>query len=109
MRRLAHPKVTDITVEGILYAFSDPVRLEIFIELAQAECPQNCSAYLSVRKKRLAKSTLSHHFKVLREAGLIRSAREGVELKNHTRCKELRAHYGPMIAAVVEAYKKQRR
>jgi DNA-binding transcriptional ArsR family regulator len=40
---------------------------------------------------------MSQHFKILREAGLIRSERRGVELKNSTRCHELKKKYGPMI------------
>ena len=108
MRKLFHPHVKDITVEGILYALSDPVRVQIFMNLAQADCPKNCSTYLTIRKKPLPKSTLSQHFKVLREAGLIRSEREGVELKNHTRCAELKDSFGPMIGAILEAYNKQK-
>lgn len=80
------------------------------MELGKAECPQNCSTYINLnkRKKPLAKSTLSQHFKVLREAGLIRSEREGVELKNYTRCSELKSTFGPMINAIIETYKKQK-
>ncbi|NBO18097.1 MAG: ArsR family transcriptional regulator [Proteobacteria bacterium] len=111
MRKLYHPKIEDITVEGILHALSDPVRVQIFMDLAKAECPQNCSTYLHVaqRKKPLAKSTLSQHFKVLREAGLIRSEREGVELKNYTRCPELKKTFGPMINTIIDTYQKQKR
>jgi DNA-binding transcriptional ArsR family regulator len=47
---------------------------------------------------------MSQHFKILREAGLIRSERKGVELKHSSRCPELKKKYGPMIAEVVEAY-----
>jgi len=55
----------------------------------------------------LPKSTLSQHFRILREAGLIRSERKGVELINTTRCEELKERFGPMILAIVEAYAKQ--
>ena len=37
---------------------------------------------------------MSQHFKIPREAGLIRSERKGVELKNSTRCHELKKKYG---------------
>ena len=47
---------------------------------------------------------MSQHFKILREAGLIRSERKGVELKNSTRCHELKKKYGPMITAILQAY-----
>lgn len=107
MRRLAHPKVEDITVEGILFALSEPVRLHIFMELAASDCAKNCSAFLQTPSKPLPKSTLSQHFKILREAGLIYSERKGVELHNRTRCSELKPVFGTMIAAIIETYVRQ--
>ena len=107
MRKLFHPGVEDMTVEGVLYALSDPVRLQIFVELASAECSKNCSVFLNMSKSPLPKSTLSQHFRVLREAGLIRSERKGVELQNSTRCAELKERFGPMIGAIAESYAQQ--
>ena len=107
MRPLTHPALQDITVEGILYAFSDPVRMQIYIEIAAAECPQICSAFLTVKGKDLPKSTLSQHFKILREAGLIRSVRKGVELHNTTRCAELKERFGPLVMNIIDAYRSQ--
>ena len=97
MRPLPHPKLDEITVEGILHALADPVRLEIFGQLAASECAKNCSAFVHVKNGALPKSTLSQHFRILREAGLIRSERKGVELINSTRCAELKDRFGPMI------------
>ncbi len=107
MRKLYHPAIDEITVEGILYAFCDPVRMRIFMELAGAECAKNCSTFLNVSTSPLPKSTLSQHFRVLREAGLIFSERKGVELHNRTRCQELKEHFGEMITAIVHAYQEQ--
>ena len=104
MKPLAHPNIDDITVEGILYAFSHPVRMQIFAELAAAECPLYCSSYQSLRGTTLPKSTLSQHFAVLREAGLIRSERKGTELLSRTRCDELEERFGPMIDSILSAY-----
>lgn len=104
MRTLIHPSMNDATVEGILHAFSDPVRVQIYMDIAKAECPKTCSTYSSVKGKEIAKSTLSQHFKILREAGLIRSERVGVEMHNKTRCAELRERFGPMIMAIIDAY-----
>lgn len=107
MRILFHPSMKDVTVEGILHALSDPVRVEIFMDLASAECTKNCSTFLNVNKARLPKSTLSQHFRVLREAGLIYSERKGVEMHNRTRCAELEERFGDMVTAIVQAYKAQ--
>jgi len=91
-------------VQGILYALSDPVRVRICVELSQAECAMNCAAFLPNGNTKIPKSTMSQHFKILREAGLIRSERKGVELKNSTRCHELKKKYGPMITEILQAY-----
>ncbi|MFL5330402.1 MAG: ArsR/SmtB family transcription factor [Gemmataceae bacterium] len=107
MRPLFHPPLEEITTEGILYALSDPVRVRIFMQLAQAECSKNCSTFLNVSDTPLPKSTLSQHFKILREAGLIRSERRGVELQSQTRCAELKDTFGPMVTAIIHAYERQ--
>lgn len=110
MRPLYHPPLSEITVQGLLYALSDPVRVSIFMQLAQSsDCGRNCSAFLHVGGTDLPKSTLSQHFKILREAGLIRSERHGVELQNFSRCAELRKRFGPMLDAIVTAYRKERK
>jgi DNA-binding transcriptional ArsR family regulator len=99
--------VEEITVEGILHALSDPVRAQIFAEIAAAERAQTCSAFLSVADREVPKSTLSQHFKILREAGLIRSERRGVELHNTPRCAEVSARFGALIPAILDAHKSQ--
>jgi DNA-binding transcriptional ArsR family regulator len=104
MRPLYHPSLEDITVQGILYALSDPVRVRICVELSQAECAMNCAAFLPNGNTKIPKSTMSQHFKILREAGLIRSERKGVELKNSTRCHELKKKFEPMIMEILKAY-----
>lgn len=104
MRPLHHPSMKDVTVEGILYALSDPVRVQIYMDIAVAECPQTCSKFLKVKGRDLPKSTLSQHFKILREAGLIISERKGVELRNVTRCKELQERFGSLVRSIIEAY-----
>ncbi|WP_166141750.1 helix-turn-helix transcriptional regulator [Methylosinus sp. RM1] len=109
MRKLHHPRPEEITVEGILYALADPVRVQIFTRLAASECAQNCSKFLNVLEQApLAKSTLSQHFRILREAGLIRSERRGVELINSTRCAELAERFGPMVQSIISAYERQK-
>ena len=107
MKRLFHPSLDDITVQDILHALSDPVRVWIYVEIANSDCSQICSAFLEMENRTLPKSTLSQHFKVLREAGLIRSERKGIELHNTARCEDLRERFGPLVGAIVEAYSQQ--
>lgn len=96
-------------MEGILHALSDPVRVHIYAEIAASDCPQICSSFLEWKNRRVPKSTLSVHFKVLREAGLIRSERRGVEMHNTTRCSEIGQRFGPLVSSILEAYRKQER
>jgi DNA-binding transcriptional ArsR family regulator len=103
MRPLFHPSVEDVTVEAILHALSDPVRVAIYADIVGSDCSQNCSAFLSVSNQAIPKSTLSQHFKALREAGLIRSERRGVEMHNTSRCAEIENRFPGLIQAIVNA------
>lgn len=104
MRPLFHPSPDDITLENIFHALSDPVRLDILMDLARAECPKICNAYAGSCDHPLAKSTLSLHFKVLREAGLIRSERVGVTMQNRIRSDDLTKKFGPLLDTIMAAY-----
>ncbi len=104
MRPLYHPSVDDITVEGILHTLSDPVRVAIYADIVGSGCSQNCSTFLKVSEKTIPKSTLSEHFKALREAGLIRSERQGVEMQNASRCAEIDGRFPGLIKAIVKAH-----
>jgi len=71
-RHVWYPEREDITIYGVLAALSDPTRLEVVRTLAQ--CPERCPfEFLNVTSKQ----NLAHHFKVLREAGLIQARYEG--------------------------------
>lgn len=107
MRPLFHPALEDVTVEGLLHALSDPVRAAIFLEIAASASPKTCSTFLTVTNRDIPKSTLSQHFKVLREAGLLRSERQGVEMRSTSRCKEIDSRFPGLIAAIVDAHSRQ--
>src|SRR5580698_11605341 len=104
MRPLFHPSIEDITVEGILHALSDPVRAAIFADIALSGCLQNCSDFAKVSATPIPKSTLSQHFKALREAGLILGERHGVEMQNTSRCAEIDKRFPGLIMAIVKAH-----
>ena len=109
MRPLFHPSLEDITVEGILHALSDPLRVAIFVKIAGSDCAQNCSQFLAIGQCTVPKSTLSQHFKALREAGLIRSERHGNQMHNTTRCAEIEERFPGLIRAIVNAHTIQSR
>lgn len=106
MRPLIHPSIEDITVEGILHALSDPVRAAIYAELAISS-GATCSNFLKISDREIPKSTLSQHFRALREAGLIRSERHGVEMRNTTRCEELDKRFPGLVMAIMKAHQAQ--
>jgi len=106
MRPLIHPSIEDITVEGILHALSDPVRAAIYAELAVCS-GATCSNFLKISDRDIPKSTLSQHFRALREAGLIRSERQGVEMRNSTRCEEIDRRFPGLVMAIMKAHQSQ--
>ena len=109
MKPLFHPSQDDITVEGILHALSDPVRAAIFAHIADSDDSHKCMAFSTVGEKDIPKSTLSQHFKALREAGLIRSERQGVEMRNTSRCVEIEKRFPGLLPAIVAAHKSQQK
>jgi DNA-binding transcriptional ArsR family regulator len=104
MRPLAHPALDDITLAGILHALADETRVAIFAEIAGSACSQRCAAFSTVSQKAIPKSTLSQHFRALREAGLIRSERQGVEMLNTSRCAEIETRFPGLIPAILRAH-----
>ena len=107
MRPLLHPSINDVTVEGILHALSDPVRVAIFSGLAASSCSLSCSNFLKTGEKDIPKSTLSQHFKILRDAGLIHSTRQGVEMQTVSRCEEINGRFPGLVPAILQAHAAQ--
>jgi DNA-binding transcriptional ArsR family regulator len=107
MRPLFHPSIEDVTVESILHALSDPLRVAIFKQIAGSSSSFNCSMLCKVSEKPIPKSTMSQHFKALRDAGLIRGERRGVEMHNTPRCAEIEARFPGLISAILNAHKIQ--
>jgi DNA-binding transcriptional ArsR family regulator len=107
MRPLFHPSLDEITVEGILYALSDPVRVSIYADIASQGCRQICSTFLTVRDRAIPKSTLSQHMRILRENGLIRGERHGVQMSLTPRCAEIESRFPGLISAILNAHRIQ--
>ena len=82
----------------VLYALSDPVRIDIVLQLA-AEGEQACNQ-CSVE---MPKSSLSHHFRVLREAGIIATRIEGTRHINWVRSADLNTRFPGLMNAILKA------
>lgn len=101
MRPLVHPRRDEITLQGVLHALADPVRLGMFRTLAGlADAPMSCT---KCAPGDMPKSTLSHHFQVLREAGLVRSEKKGAEVVNVARLEDIEARFPGLLSAVMRA------
>lgn len=105
MRPFVHPAVDDLRPEAILHALADPERARIFAEIAGTACVERCSQLADTGERVIPKSSLSQHFRVLRDAGLIRSERVGVEMRNYARCAEVDARFPGLLAAIMGAYR----
>ncbi len=107
MKPLIHPAIEDVPLAAILHALADPVRVALFAEIVAQDCPRSCSRLVSVLDAPIPKSTLSQHLRILREAGLIRGERHGVEMRNASRCPEIETHYPGLLTSIVGAHEIQ--
>jgi DNA-binding transcriptional ArsR family regulator len=96
MRPFKHPDVSDFVLERVLYALSDPVRLEIVRRLAGVE-EASCGELDGGRPK----SSMSHHFRVLRDAGLVRTQSVGTTHMNALRRADIDSRFPGLLAAVL--------
>jgi DNA-binding transcriptional ArsR family regulator len=94
---LLHPARDELQIASVLHALSDPQRLSIVQRLALDTTPLRCGAFgLCVTK-----STLTHHFRVLREAGVIEQREEGTARLNSLRRADLEARFPGLLDAVL--------
>ena len=98
MRLIHHPDAKDISLAGVLYALGDPVRLEIVRQLAERGELPCASLDFSVPK-----STLSHHFKLLRDTGVLACRKEGTQLINSLRRDDLNQRFPGVLDAVLQS------
>jgi DNA-binding transcriptional ArsR family regulator len=96
---LHHPSREDLEVATVLHALSDPQRLRIVTRLAGAEEPCSCGGF----GLEVTKSTLTHHFRVLREAGVIAQRPVGTSKFNSLRREDLDARFPGLLDAVLSA------
>jgi DNA-binding transcriptional ArsR family regulator len=96
-RTLQHPASAELRLEAVLHALSDPVRLRIVSALAGDRDERACGALGC----HLAKSTMTHHFKVLRESGVIAQRDEGTARLNRLRREDLDARFPGLLDAVL--------
>jgi len=102
VRTLHHPARDDIKLSDIFYALSDPTRQSIVKELAE-KTVSNCKDF----ELEVAKSTLSHHLKVLRESGLTQTRQSGTMAFVSLRREDLDARFPGLLDAILGACAKE--
>ncbi len=100
MVQFVHPATEDITLAGVLSALADPMRLRIVSNLLQKNGCMSCSEAAPCPD--IAKSTLSHHFRILREAGLVRTSKIGVGHRNILRTDDIETRFPGLLNRILE-------
>lgn len=100
MARFVHPSIEDISLSGILGALSDPIRVRILKSLINQDGNMSCCQAAPCPK--IAKSTLSNHFRILREAGLIRMVKQGVENHSVVRLTEINDKFPGLLKTILK-------
>nr|WSZ94656.1 ArsR family transcriptional regulator [Streptomyces sp. NBC_00857] len=98
-RELAHPQRAEIRLESVLHALSEPLRLRVVRELAAVDGELSCSCF----DLPVTKSTTTHHFRVLRESGVIRQVYRGTAKMNGLRGADLDALFPGLLDSVLGA------
>jgi DNA-binding transcriptional ArsR family regulator len=98
VRTIHHPSIQELELSDVLHALSDPVRLEIVRHLAEHP-NQTCGSL----DPGVAKSTLSHHLKVLREAGVTRTEVDGTQRLVSLRSADIEQRFPGVLGSVLQA------
>ncbi|PAU49055.1 transcriptional regulator [Streptomyces albireticuli] len=102
-RSLEHPDRDLIRLEDVLHALSDPMRLQIVCALAGSEGEQSCSVFALP----VSKSTTTHHFRVLRESGVITQIYRGTAKMNALRRDDLEELFPGLLDSVLTGAHRQ--
>ncbi|MET9297638.1 helix-turn-helix domain-containing protein [Streptomyces sp. NPDC003077] len=98
-RTLDHPEREAIRLENVLHALSDPMRLAIVRRLAAVEDELSCAVF----DLPVSKSTCTHHFRVLREHGVINQIYRGTAKMNALRRADLDDLFPGLLDSVLAA------
>ena len=100
MRQLKHPKIEEVELIDVMYALSDPTRVQIVLTLARKGRAMTCGELVIDRPK----SSMSHHFKILRGAGLVKTVIKGTEHINSLRLAELEERFPAVMSSILKSF-----
>ncbi len=95
---MPQPAAADLELSAVLHALSDPLRLRIVAALADGG-ERSCGSF----ELPIVKSTCTHHFRVLREAGVVSQRVAGKSKLNALRREDLESRFPGLLAAVLGA------
>lgn len=97
---LSEPAMDELRLETVLGALSDPLRLFIVRKLLlERERFDHPCGWFGIDRP---KSSLTHHFKALRAAGVLRQRQYGLERRSHVRVDDLEARFPGLLALVAD-------
>jgi DNA-binding transcriptional ArsR family regulator len=98
--RLPEPAAGDIRLERVMGVLAEPLRLTIVqrLLLSSEDFDQTCGWFGFDRPK----STLTHHFKALREAGVITQRQYGLERRSRVRLEDLNSRFPGLVNMVLD-------
>lgn len=99
MKVLYHPGREEIELSSVLYALSDPIRLYI-VSLLRQHGENPCNFF----EVPIAKSTLSHHIRTLREAGVVFTRSQGTQRLVSVREEDLEGRFPGLLDSILKAY-----
>ncbi|WP_425551125.1 ArsR/SmtB family transcription factor [Actinoallomurus vinaceus] len=94
-----HPAPEAFTLQEVLDAVVDPVRRSIVCQLSASTSAKSCGSF----DLPVGRSTATHHFRILREAGLIRQYYVGTSRMNELRREEVEEAFPGLLDALVSA------
>jgi len=96
---ISQPDRSELELAAVLHALSDPMRLRIVAALAATHEQPACGAF----DLPVTKSTCTHHFKVLREAGVLSQRQVGTARMNTLRRDDLDARFPGLLDTVLRS------
>ena len=102
MKAYTHPSIADVPLALVMQALSDPCRIAIVRALLGASCGElACNAV----PLKISKATRSHHFTVLREAGLVFTRTDGTKCMTSIRRAEFESRFPGLLNLILQTEK----
>lgn len=100
-RTLPEPTVDSFDLTVILNALADPGRRTLMSALYGCTDPIDCAVLVEQADLGLSNPTISHHYRVLREAGLTRTVVNGRKRVVRVRRDEMESRFPGLLEAIL--------